>query len=190
MPSTDRRTDGRTDGRTDKVNPVYPPPTSLGGGIINADSFVFVINNENLKQGRPGYKPELLRLVSYPDKRLCIVNYLKVYLNKTLDIRQNEKKLFLATNKPHRAAKRDTISRWVKEVLKEAGVDTAVFKAGSTRAAAASKASTAGVPLDEILRAGGWARKSTFQKWYKRDVRKEGGAQMAAKILDSSDKLW
>ena len=26
-------TDRRTDGRTDKVNPVYPPPTSLGGGI-------------------------------------------------------------------------------------------------------------------------------------------------------------
>ena len=33
MSSTDRRTDRRTDGRTDKVNPVYPPPTSLGGGI-------------------------------------------------------------------------------------------------------------------------------------------------------------
>ena len=32
---TDGRTDGRTDRRTDKVNPVYPPPTSLGGGIIS-----------------------------------------------------------------------------------------------------------------------------------------------------------
>ena len=30
---TDGQTDGRTDRRTDKVNPVYPPPTSLGGGI-------------------------------------------------------------------------------------------------------------------------------------------------------------
>ena len=28
------QTDGRTDGQTDKVNPVYPPPTSLGEGII------------------------------------------------------------------------------------------------------------------------------------------------------------
>ena len=27
------QTDGRTDRQTDKVNPVYPPPTSLGGGI-------------------------------------------------------------------------------------------------------------------------------------------------------------
>ena len=30
------QTDGRTDGQTDqdKVNPVYPPPTSLGRGIM------------------------------------------------------------------------------------------------------------------------------------------------------------
>ena len=27
------QTDGRTDGLMDKVNPVYTPPTSLGGGI-------------------------------------------------------------------------------------------------------------------------------------------------------------
>ena len=33
MSSTDRRTDGRTD----KVNPVYPPLTSLGGGIITME---------------------------------------------------------------------------------------------------------------------------------------------------------
>ena len=36
---TDRPTDRRTDGR-DKVNPLYPPPTFCGGGII---SFVFTI---------------------------------------------------------------------------------------------------------------------------------------------------
>ena len=33
---TDGRTDGQTDRRTDKVNPVYPPPTSLGGGITSS----------------------------------------------------------------------------------------------------------------------------------------------------------
>ena len=31
----------QTDGQTDKVNPVYPPPTSLGGGIKNDPSFMF-----------------------------------------------------------------------------------------------------------------------------------------------------
>ena len=36
MSSADRRTDGRTD----KVNPVYPPPTSLGGGY----KYLMIIN--------------------------------------------------------------------------------------------------------------------------------------------------
>ena len=43
MLSTDRRTDGRTDGETDKVNPVYPPPTSLGGGIKSC--FMLLLHN-------------------------------------------------------------------------------------------------------------------------------------------------
>ena len=30
----------QTDGRTDKVNPVYPPPTSLGGGIKKSSFFI------------------------------------------------------------------------------------------------------------------------------------------------------
>ena len=45
MSSTDRRTDGQTDGRTDKVNPVYPPPTSLGGGTMT------VFTNEDFGAG-------------------------------------------------------------------------------------------------------------------------------------------
>ena len=36
-----RQTDGQTDGRTDGVNPVYPPPTSLGGGIIKMPSYQY-----------------------------------------------------------------------------------------------------------------------------------------------------
>ena len=106
-----------------------------------------------------------------------------------MDIRKNEKKLILSTNKPHKAAKRDTISRWVKDIMQEAGIDTKVFKSGSTRAAATSKASAAGVPLDEILRAGGWTKATTFQQWYRKDIQThKGGTQMASKILGSSDR--
>ena len=39
-PETMSSTDRRTDRRTDKVNPVYPPPTSLGGGIIMITMFL------------------------------------------------------------------------------------------------------------------------------------------------------
>ena len=42
MSSTDGRTDGRMDGQTDTVNPVYPPPTSLGGGITDRDIWMII----------------------------------------------------------------------------------------------------------------------------------------------------
>ena len=46
------QTDGRTNRRTDKVNPVYPPPTSLGEGItiiVIDQEFIFsqIFNNDN-----------------------------------------------------------------------------------------------------------------------------------------------
>ena len=125
---------------------------------INSDNFVFMINNENLKQGKPGYKPELLKLISYPDNRLCGVNYLKEYLPQPWISDRTRKNLLYRKNKPDTAVKRDLISRWLEDILMEAGVDKTVFKAGSTRAATTSKASAAGVRLDELLRTGGWAR--------------------------------
>ena len=59
------------------------------------------------------------------------------------------------------------MSLWVKEVLKDSGIDTSVFSAGSTRAAATSKAAASGATGDDIIRCGGWNRESTFRKWYK-----------------------
>ena len=60
--------------------------------------------------------------------------------------------------------------RWVLDVLHEAGVDTAVFGAGSVRGASTSKALWAGAPLALVLEHGGWARTSTFAKYYHRPI--------------------
>jgi hypothetical protein len=44
-----------------------------------------------------------------------------------------------------------TVSRWLRSFLREAGVDTSVFKTHSVRGAATSAAAKAFVPLQEIL---------------------------------------
>jgi hypothetical protein len=62
------------------------------------------------------------------------------------------------------------MSGWIRSSLKAAGVDTTVFKAHSTRGAAASKALASGLSLDSILKAGQWSRESTFSKFYQRDI--------------------
>ncbi len=70
-------------------------------------------------------------------------------------MRGAENQLFVTTKKPYQTTSRDTLSRWVKLVLKAAGIDTELFRLGSTQAAASSKAKKEGVPLDELLKVGG-----------------------------------
>lgn len=168
--------------------------TSQRGQIIQAlnldnmaqleDSSHFKIKNKDLKQGRPSYKPNILKLKSYSDKKLCVVRYMRQYLERTAELRGDCRQLFITTTKPHRAATRNTISRWVKKVLQTAGVSTVEFAAGSTRAAASSKANRAGVPIDEILKAGGWSQENTFTKWYKRNIIDCNSNQVAEAVLE------
>ena len=63
-----------------------------------------------------------------------------------------------------------TIGRWIKEQLKEAGIDTSTFSAHSTRGAAASKAAASGISIQTILDQGQWPRESTFAHFYHRET--------------------
>lgn len=141
---------------------------------ITGDSFCFDIKNDQIKQGRIGYKPKRLVLKAFPkDERICVYKSLRTYLKRTLNRRGKVKSMFLTLNKPYKEASRDTLSRWSKETLSLAGVDTNKFKAGSTRAASVSQASKAGGTLGEILNAGGWSQETTFTRWYKRPILKQ-----------------
>ena len=157
----------------------------VGNMTVSKNSYKFKVENSDLKQGRIGYRPNILELKAYPaDKRLCVHNYLTRYLERTLDMRGTTQELILTTQKPYKAASRDTISRWMKEVLRNAGIDTTVFGPGSTRSATTSKALAAGASIDEILQAGGWSRASTFQKFYNRPLVKAKSKGLSSYILE------
>jgi hypothetical protein len=155
----------------------------LNNMTYEKNCIIFKVENSQLKQGRPGYKPELLKLKSYDDKRNCVVQHLLEYVDRTEDIRGETLELFITTKKPVKAVSRDTVSRWVKSVLKMAGIDTNVFKAGSTRAASASKAKALGATIEEILKNGGWTRKSTFAKFYDKKIESHEDRTLGEVIL-------
>ena len=67
-----------------------------------------------------------------------------------------------------RAISTDTVSRWVRQTLSRASIDTQVFGAHSVRGASASAALGAGAPLDTILQAGDWPGLSAYSKHYQR----------------------
>ena len=123
-------------------------------------------------------------LVSNPaDRRLCIYTYLQKYLAVTKPLRGDETKLLISFNKPYRAVSRDTIRRWIKQVLSNSGIDTNVFSAYSTRSASVSAANSKGVPLDKILSAGGWSRASTFSKYYNKPIVDTHGCDYGSSLL-------
>ena len=74
-----------------------------------------------------------------PNRRLCIVTYMAAYLDCTAPLRQGERKLLFSDRVPHSHCLRDTVRRWTKRVMKEAGIDLEIFTPHSTWAASTSK---------------------------------------------------
>ena len=54
------------------------------------------------------------------------------------------------------------LAHWIKDLLKEAGVNTEIFKAHSVRGAATSAALDKGAHISDILNTADWSRESTF----------------------------
>ena len=139
---------------------------------------------EHIKQSRPGYTPPAIILPAFPsNEALCVFSHMGAYINWTSALRGDETKLFISHIKPHRQASRDTISRWIRETMTNAGVDTSTFKPHSTISAATSKAKAVAVHIQDILNRAGWSSSRTFDRFYSKPVQSEG--RFATAILNS-----
>ncbi len=121
-----------------------------------------------LKTSKPGRHFSQIIFKSYPhDSDVCVVACIKAYLKYTECFRLNKKssQFFITYGSPNCEASRASISRWLKDVLRDAGIDADLFGSHSTRSASTSAAKSV-CNLDTVLRAGGWACASTFTKHY------------------------
>lgn len=138
---------------------------------------------EKLKHTKVGHHQAPLDLLSYPqDKDICVVEHLKEYIQRTGSIRNQETKLLLSYIKPHKRVSKDTVARWVKQVLKDAGIDS-MFTAHSSRAASTSYCRSQGLNLNEIMKSAGWSNAVTFGKFYNKPIVAEN---FGATILEIS----
>ncbi|KZS06472.1 Uncharacterized protein APZ42_030056 [Daphnia magna] len=96
----------------------------------------------------------------------CPVACMSTYLIRSYDFRSQVygNRLLLGLKPPHKSVGASTVARWIKEILASAEINTKMFSAHSTKGAAASKAFAAGIPVERILKAGGWAAESVFFK--------------------------
>ena len=111
----------------------------------------------------------------YPaDPALCPVDCFTHYLTLTREKRVAQQgkpnNLFISYIKPHHPVTKATIARWILSLIKEAGIDTEIFKAHSVRGASTTAAANALVPLQEILNMADWSNASTFRQFYYKPV--------------------
>lgn len=107
------------------------------------DTHVEIIVNDLIKTSAPSRRMPRLVIPFFPDKcQICPAKTLCSYLEITQHLRSapNSERLFLTTRKPFHSAYPSTISRWIKEIMKESGINTEIFSAHSTRHASTSAA--------------------------------------------------
>ena len=118
------------------------------------------------KKSRVGQNLKSSFHASFPvNPSLCVVNCLKEYEKRTAQFRPLDpakpNKLLLSYIKPHKPISSESLSRWVKELLSRAGINTDIFKAHSVRGANSSAALNMG-----ILNLADWSSDNTFRQFY------------------------
>ena len=86
--------------------------------------------------------------------------------------------------KPRHRVSRETISRWIRQVMFDAGKDVNVLKPHSVCTAATYKAKAASVPLQDILERAGWSSSRTFDTFYNKRLKENPSFDIA--ILDTT----
>lgn len=153
---------------------------------ILPDKIVFTVGDK-LKTTRPGKHIQPIELLAYnQDKTLCVVSHLQTYLTHTQPLRGQYSKLLISYAKPHKPVTISTVSKWAKAVLKEAGVDITCFSGNSARSASTSYSAQSGLPLKDILKAGGWSKAGTFARYYNKPVQANFGSHILAHFNNSS----
>lgn len=125
-----------------------------------------------IKTSAPNRKQPVITFPRLQGSVLCVTSCLESYIERTQELRTSTNdNLFISLVKPHRNVGSQTIARWLKCVLKEAGIDINVYKAHSFRHSSVSKAKAMGCNVDIIMQKAAWTKNSLmFAKHYNRPI--------------------
>ena len=134
--------------------------------VKSDDAYIFTFHKLHKSWRKDKAPPKLCFYKYAKDQIFCVVSALNEYLTRTETCRTNGYKFqsLLSYIKSNMEVHSSTVSRWIKEILKETGVDVDVFKDYSTRSSSTSKACVSGISVDDILSQGSWSSESTWKK--------------------------
>ena len=107
---------------------------------------------------------------------LCPVRALRHYLKRTQRLRPGLRRLFTSTGREKKEVSKNTISFWLREVIRKAyssadsGPPPSRVRAHEVRGIAPSLAFKRNFSVQQVLRAGTWSCQTTFTSFYLRDI--------------------
>jgi len=138
------------------------------------NDYIEIFISALIKTSRPNSDQPTLVLPFYTDKSTCAATAILEYAKRTKaqsDSVVGTGPLFLSLNKLATPVSAQTISRWIKQVLRNSGVDVNQFTAHSVRHASTSLALKKGVSIDIIRDRAGWSQRSAvFARFYNRPI--------------------
>lgn len=140
--------------------------------IVKYDQKIQIKITDRIKTSGPNKLQPLLIFPYFTNKpELCVASTIDFYIESTSLFREKYKQLILTHKKPIHPASCQTISRWIRVVLKNSGINTTLFSSHSVRHAATSAAFRSGVNVDTIKNTAGWSASSnTFFNFYNKTV--------------------
>ena len=144
----------------------------ISNATISEDNISFVIF-DTLKHTRRVLKPKVVKCISSETPSLNVKDYVISYIKRTEGIRANYEEngqtrptqLFISWQ-TKKAVTTQTLSRWLKSTLGQAGIDVQQFSAHSIRGAGLSSAYNHGANIKQIVESGSWTNTGTFLKHY------------------------
>ena len=144
---------------------------SVNNMTITKHAVTFVISDRLKQTVGDRYMP-LIYLPKFEDRKICVWRCVLAYYLRTREVRTSNQ-LFVTSTPPYRAVSVTTVGRWIRDILQDAGVNTAVYKVHSTRSAASSKARLF-LPLEKVLEAADWLSEKVFASHYCRELSSHG----------------
>ena len=135
--------------------------------IVVTDEKCIIPIYDVIKQTKDGKHLKPLEFRVYKlEPKLCFVQNLLVYLERTREHRRSSQ-LFLSYQKPHHPVSKDTVARWVRDMMRRAGINNYVTH--SCRAAASS-ALAKKIPMKKLIDTCGWSSEAVFARHYRKEV--------------------
>ena len=142
-----------------------------------------------LKHSRPHQTKDVFIYNKFEQEpKLCPIAAITEYIKRRTELKTTITSLFITSVPPYKTPHKDTLSRWVKELMLKSGVNTIVFKPHSCRSASTSKGKCQGLAIADILKQASWSNVNTFLKHYCRNIIPEQKVNKLQRVLLAQQK--